>query len=182
MRRCGLLLLLAGALWAQDFSGARCGRVMTDTGCFLVNWAMCSYWKSAMRKTLRVQVPVREIVRAAVEYEVMLNPADPEAKRRNISDPGYPWGNWQIRVNGTLVLDKPAGPYITKGAHCIEIPAGVLKQGPNHIEIGWAKDSTRCGQVYFSCDAREEEKNMGWRERLKRNPNGLRIRLLLELR
>ena len=86
-----------------------------------------------------------------------------------------------MRVNGRPVLDKPAGPYITKGVHVVEFPVAALKAGENVIEMGWAKDATRVGNVYVACDLTEGSRGIAkWRDRLTAHPEGLRIRLLLE--
>ena len=160
-----------------------CVRVMTDCDSDLNYWNMTSSWRNPQRKILKIDLPVEEILTAAVEYQLNVGPYDPKNKQRNVSSENYPWGNWQVRVNGQLVFDKPAGPYVTKGLHTIEIPVKALKPGENQIEIGWAKDASRVGYVYFACDLTEDSQKIKDRkERFAKYPDALRIRLILQLR
>ncbi len=178
-----MAMAFAAGLAAAELAGPQCGRVMTDCGCVQTYWDMTSSWRSRQQKTLHLAIPPEEIARAAVEYEIAVAPFDPSAKRRRISDPSYPWGNWQVHVNGRLVFEGPAGPHVTKGWHQIEIPVSALKAGDNRIEIGWAKASARCGYVYFACDLTEDAAKIAKRqERLAKHPEGRRIRLVVEFR
>ena len=178
-----MAMAFAAALAAAELDGPMCGRVMTDCGCVQTYWNMTSSWRSRQQKTLRLEVPLAEVARAAVEYEIAVGPFDPAAKRRRISDPSYPWGNWQVLVNGRVVFEGPGGPHVTKGWHQIEIPVSALKPGDNRIEIGWARNSARCGYVYFACDLTEASAKIANRqERLAKHPEDRRIRLVLEFR
>ena len=178
-----LLLALGVAAFGMPPLDPDCVRVMTDCGCDLACWNMTSSWKTNQIKRLNLQVPLKEIASAFVEYELLVGPFDPKTKQRNINSKDYPWGNWQIRVNGRLVLDQPAAPYITKDTHVVEIPVDALKQGENLIEIGWAKDATRVGYVYFACDLTEASKAViDYRERAQKYPEGVRVRLILRLK
>jgi len=177
-------LMVTAAAFAGEADYSNWSRVMTDHGSGPAFWRMTSDYGNWQKKVLDMETAPSEIRKAAVEYEIFLAPYDPELKCHVNAPESHPWGNWQIKVNGKIVFCRPAGKYIGKGTHRIEISVGSLKEGVNTIELGWEKLSAeerktrKYGYVYFAVDDNKEEK--AHRKDPKYVSNGLRIRLLVD--
>ena len=180
--------LLAAVLPATEEEYIRWSRVMTDEMSPRQYWILISSPGSPQRKTLILDLPPREVREAAVEYEISVNPYDPEA-RTTVKTPDYNWQNWQIKVNGVTILDRPAGPYILRGIHRVKFPADLLREKENTISLGWKKTAKsdlpgkKFGYVYLAGDLTGENENVSgkprYQVRAKQYPESLRIRLLL---
>lgn len=180
----GLLLCVAPA----NAEEATWHRIMTDLGSPETSWIICSSPSHALRKTFDLKFPAEEITNAAVEYEIAENPYDRQQKIKvngKNANLQYAWSNLAIRVNGQVVLNEPAGPYIYKGVHRVMIPVKILRDGQNIIEFGWDEKSSAQarGYIYFAVDLTEEEKQrltIPSKTRPAPNPNSLRLRLLVQ--
>lgn len=181
------LLLFSGQL----ISGEEVSwfRIMTDLGSSACGWVICSSPGSTLRKRLSCEQNPSEFRKVAVEYEIAEDPYDPVQKIRvkgENQNKNYPWIHFQIRVNGVLVLDEPAGGYIYKGIHQVEIPLTVLRTGENSFELGWggACPGLVRGYIYFATDLTLAEKQRRVVPAKKRPPpdsKSIRVRLLLQI-
>lgn len=171
----------------KDYTGW--ARVMTDSKSINHYWVMISSPWNWQTKVLKVDVPPNDIKAAAVEYEINEEPYD-GATKTTIKAQNYNWHNWQITVNGTVILDQSAGPYIGKGIHRVEFPAKLLKEGENTISMGWKmvpkeeRATKKWGYVYLAGDLTDANKEVSGSPkslaRAKKYPESIRIRLLLK--
>lgn len=160
-------------------------RVMTDSATPETAWAMTSYDKVVLSKTLNLPIPAASVQEAAFEYEISVSPFDTQRKA-HISSLEHPWGDILIKVNGRIVFCEPAGPHIQIGTHVIKIPVDCLKDGENLFQMHWATikreeaGKRRYGQVYVACDVNEKTRNIkSPKARLAAAPETLRFRLLV---
>lgn len=160
-------------------------RIMTDEGTDKTAWIVSGKFK----KELDLDVSPAEIKAAAVEYEIAVNPYDRDNKtriRRKKDIENYNWNNFQVRINGELVFDKPAGKFISKGTHRIIIPVDKLKEGKNSIELGWGanQEGKVRGYIYFAIDqtkAEIERRKISRAKRPPADPAGFHVRLLIKI-
>ena len=186
---CGSIFLLLLSTLPVLGADASWFRIMTDFGSPECGWVICSSAGSTLHKTLNIELNPSEFRKVAVEYEIAEDPYDPVQKIRvkgENQNKNYPWIHFQIRVNGVLVLDEPAGGYIYKGIHQVEIPLTVLRTGENSLELGWggACSGLVRGYIYFATDLTLAEKQRRAVPAKKRPPpdsKSIRVRLLLQI-
>lgn len=164
-------------------------KVASDLGKGPTVWTMTSGCINPTIKKLNLEVEPADVKAAAIEYEIKNNAYDPKTQKY-VNKVDYPWSKLIVRVNGKTVYDGPAGKYIRRGTHRLDIDPKLLKAGENTIFFTWRaiankdKGKITYGYIYFAVDktdrevARRSKPRKDWG-----NPHNddIRIRLLIKL-
>ena len=180
-----VLCLAPAVMLGNDYS--EYGRIMSDSGTGLTAWTMAS--GSPVVKKLNINFDAKQIKKAALEYEILLPPVDPNRKIKVNSD-SYNWKKIMVTVNKKVIYNDHPGKLILKGTHTIDFPAEYLKTGVNEISFGWdKKDTGISGYIYMTIDKDTpvklvpvgKDKNGKVRTRRVVDNEGIRIRLLVNM-
>ena len=146
---------LAEKTQPDEFDYPQWVRVMNDDGAFKQRRAiMIGHPSIVIRKILKLDFVPEEVTEVAVEYAITTFPYDYKIKMK-IRDPAYPWANLLVKVNGMVIMDRPAGKYILPGTHCLKFSPTLLQRGKNTIDMSWkpipanSRDQQTYGYIYL---------------------------------